>query len=374
MQFFDQNLGYEIEMPDGIDPTEANQAMAGLYRQEQARQSMMQGLGWAGRTIADVMTPQRTSPVVDYRAAAAMSPQAFQNTMQMQQGSIDQENRVRAQQQMQQEQMAQMNYIEQARMRQRNAEMLQQQKDQRDMMKIRQQDYDMRQKEHEFNMRMKEDEIKEKERQAKMPQLHESSGMQYTYDEKTNSYKGGVVPGAEAVNQDYTRAPQSGGGGKGSSASGMADTIQVQDPETKQLVTVQKFNPYGDYIDTKTGKVYSRDMFKGGTAGANGKKIHSRFTGEDNKEYILWQDGTTSPVFPEEEQPTAPPVAQPESDGFFSGLAKTAAGLSALKQLMGGRQSAPTNNAPALPQVGMVEDGYKFLGGDPADPKNWEKI
>jgi hypothetical protein len=32
---------------------------------------------------------------------------------------------------------------------------------------------------------------------------------------------------------------------------------------------------------------------------------------------------------------------------------------------------APATGAPAL---GATEDGYRFLGGDPGDPKNWEKI
>lgn len=34
-------------------------------------------------------------------------------------------------------------------------------------------------------------------------------------------------------------------------------------------------------------------------------------------------------------------------------------------------QAAPTTKAPA---IGTISKGYKFKGGDPADPKNWEKI
>jgi hypothetical protein len=33
--------------------------------------------------------------------------------------------------------------------------------------------------------------------------------------------------------------------------------------------------------------------------------------------------------------------------------------------------SAP---ASAAPKVGLVQDGYRFKGGNPADPKSWEKI
>lgn len=41
-----------------------------------------------------------------------------------------------------------------------------------------------------------------------------------------------------------------------------------------------------------------------------------------------------------------------------------------------GVQTQPTNAAPqqgGSPQAGTVEDGYIFMGGDPADPKSWKK-
>jgi hypothetical protein len=48
-----------------------------------------------------------------------------------------------------------------------------------------------------------------------------------------------------------------------------------------------------------------------------------------------------------------------EAKKFFGAAAKT-------------RQGAGTST-PAAPKVGAVEDGYRFKGGDPADPSSWEK-
>lgn len=43
---------------------------------------------------------------------------------------------------------------------------------------------------------------------------------------------------------------------------------------------------------------------------------------------------------------------------------------------LGGRsKAAPApSKTPAPPKVGEVQNGYAFKGGDPADPKNWEKL
>ncbi|WP_375592329.1 hypothetical protein [Chitiniphilus eburneus] len=36
-------------------------------------------------------------------------------------------------------------------------------------------------------------------------------------------------------------------------------------------------------------------------------------------------------------------------------------------------ETRPITSGPQAPAAGSVEDGYRFRGGDPADPKNWEK-
>jgi hypothetical protein len=46
--------------------------------------------------------------------------------------------------------------------------------------------------------------------------------------------------------------------------------------------------------------------------------------------------------------------------------------LDAKKNGPGGAAAAPA--VTDGPQPGDVEDGYRFLGGDPADPASWEQM
>lgn len=39
-----------------------------------------------------------------------------------------------------------------------------------------------------------------------------------------------------------------------------------------------------------------------------------------------------------------------------------------------GGTAAPAPAAPGAPKAGTVQDGYRFKGGNPADPKSWEKL
>ena len=65
---------------------------------------------------------------------------------------------------------------------------------------------------------------------------------------------------------------------------------------------------------------------------------------------------------PELAQLYDPNIQPPAASGYASGGGASPSGM------QGGAQSA---NAP---QPGTVEDGYEFLGGDPADPQNWRPV
>lgn len=72
-------------------------------------------------------------------------------------------------------------------------------------------------------------------------------------------------------------------------------------------------------------------------------------------------------------------------DGGIAGNEKVLATLDVLESRLNDRinvnaarlrnpQGAPAPMAPAGPQPGTVEDGFRFKGGDPADPNNWEQV
>ena len=263
MLYEDPEFGFALSLPDNATPDIA-QAHIGNVRthyaqqsaQQQQQQQMQESLGWMGRVVGDAMAPAtQFAPVIGRAAAAAMTPQGFQQTA----GLMANSAQFQQEQGMRQEQMGNMNRIEQERMRMRNAEILQQQKDRKQELTIRKQDYDLRKKEHDMQIKMQEDEQKyrekedaRKEKDALKPQLHESSGMQYVYDATTNTYKASVVPGAESVQADYTRAPSSGGGGTGKSSKAKVSFLpgfeKSVGPNNTPIWVNQKT---GEYLDEK---------------------------------------------------------------------------------------------------------------------------
>ena len=38
------------------------------------------------------------------------------------------------------------------------------------------------------------------------------------------------------------------------------------------------------------------------------------------------------------------------------------------------RVNAIENALPPIPEVGLIEDGYRFVGSDPADPASWKEV
>lgn len=68
-------------------------------------------------------------------------------------------------------------------------------------------------------------------------------------------------------------------------------------------------------------------------------------------------------------------VTQQQIDSIASMLAQLEDGYGGILTDSGVeiQQRQPAPNARA-PQVGAVEDGYRFLGGDPSQPTSWQKV
>lgn len=50
-------------------------------------------------------------------------------------------------------------------------------------------------------------------------------------------------------------------------------------------------------------------------------------------------------------------------------------GPARIEEKAAGKQTGPRGaKAPAVPQAGAIQDGYRFKGGNPADPNSWEQV
>lgn len=203
------------------------------------------------------------------------------------------------QQQLQQQQLAQQqqqfNAAQAMEQRAQTQAQLQSEKDRAQQLKLEQQ-------------RFKNDQLLEQIRLDRQMALEKAKADREAEDKKAELERGTVTSGVGGQQLVRRINPQTGqwevlplnepifaprGGGRGGGGAGaggaLGSSIQIQDPETKELVTVQKFNPYGDYIDPKTGKVYPRSAFASG--GGQQPGYHEVFKSEDDgMGNVTWLD------------------------------------------------------------------------------------
>lgn len=132
-----------------------------------------------------------------------------------------------------------------------------------------------------------------------------------------------------------------------------------------------------DYDTRKTAydKMKAADDALGAAKDAAGKAWSSQFTGKGNRaayeaqglseiNSAMTNKGAlpAAPVDPNAVDPEAPTSGKPER-GWLEGLTNTGIG-------------AALGQQPAVkpPEIGTVEDGFVFAGGDPKDPASWKPV
>ncbi len=284
--FFDQFLGAEVELPDGMPAEQRQNALGQLYQQRRL-QNAMQTLGYLGQTImgngglTGQSAPRRPAPI-DPRAAFVMTPQALQSyTRQQEEAYQADASRYDAQQNRAAENQRQ-NQILAAQERIEVKRQLQAEKDSADKFKLQKMQYDNLMADRQFREKQAADKAKaeEKEEQEKLKRgtVHtRSDGSMINIYWDGNQWNVRPVAGAPALSQGYGGGGSGGGshgGGGGGSRGGGGEGVAVDslagviptklpdgttgyvNPETKQVMTKEQY-AYQQKIDDAWEEKYS---------------------------------------------------------------------------------------------------------------------
>lgn len=172
--------------------------------------------------------------------------------------------------------------------------------------------------------------------------------------EQQASYNiGRVLTAAKQINEISKKDPSAlkpGGTEALASAAGFSGTANAARDANRQIVYGAQRDSLDALLYLATGAAY-------------------------NKEQLEGQMTAYIPQFTDEPETVA---AKKTRMAELIKSAKARAGKAWTPEMESAMQSlsnpAPAPTAPAGPKAGVIQDGYRFKGGNPADPKSWEKV